>query len=305
MKDYNSKNVDAVYLAKWMDNSLSNEELRALVSESDFTMYKKLKSTLNIYERLEVSTEISFREIDVEIKKKEKKKKIRKLYLSWSIAASVVILFGLFTLLKGNDVLIQTNFGEQVSTTLPDNSEVVLNSKSTITYNTENWQTERTIFLNGEAYFKVEKGSTFTVNTKNGSVTVLGTEFNVNSKNDYFEVVCYEGKVSVTTSEKQYVLTPSNTVRKISENAIEKRKILEKKPSWTLGESTFKSAPIKYVILALEEKYNVVFEENQINDTLLFTGSFTHSNIDIALKTVFETLEIKYTKKANTIKLSL
>ncbi len=305
MKDYNSKNVDAVYLAKWMDNSLSNEELRALVSESDFTMYKKLKSTLNIYERLEVSTEISFREIDVEIKKKEKKKKIKKLYLSWSIAASVVILFGLFTLLKGNDVLIQTNFGEQVSTTLPDNSEVVLNSKSTITYNTENWQTERTIFLNGEAYFKVEKGSTFTVNTKNGSVTVLGTEFNVNSKNDYFEVVCYEGKVSVTTSEKQYVLTPSNTVRKISENAIEKRKILEKKPSWTLGESTFKSVPIKYVILALEEKYNVVFEENQINDTLLFTGSFTHSNIDIALKTVFETLEIKYTKKANTIKLSL
>lgn len=305
MKDYNSKNVDAVYLAKWMDNSLSNEELRALVSESDFTMYKKLKSTLNIYERLEVSTEISFREIDVEIKKKEKKKKIRKLYLSWSIAASVVILFGLFTLLKGNDVLIQTNFGEQVSTTLPDNSEVVLNSKSTITYNTENWQTERTIFLNGEAYFKVEKGSTFTVSTKNGSVTVLGTEFNVNSKNDYFEVVCYEGKVSVTSSEKQYVLTPSNTVRKISENAIEKRKILEKKPSWTLGESTFKSVPIKYVILALEEKYNVVFEENQINDTLLFTGSFTHSNIDIALKTVFETLEIKYTKKANTIKLSL
>ncbi len=305
MKDYNSKNVDAVYLAKWMDNSLSNEELRALVSESDFTMYKKLKSTLNIYERLEVSTEISFREIDVEIKKKEKKKKIRKLYLSWSIAASVVILFGLFTLLKGNDVLIQTNFGEQVSTTLPDNSEVILNSKSTITYNTENWQTERTIFLNGEAYFKVEKGSAFTVNTKNGSVTVLGTEFNVNSKNDYFEVVCYEGKVSVTTSEKQYVLTPSNTVRKISENAIEKRKILEKKPSWTLGESTFKSVPIKYVILALEEKYNVVFEENQINDTLLFTGSFTHSNIDIALKTVFETLQIKYTKKANTIKLSL
>lgn len=305
MKDYNSKNVDAVYLAKWMDNSLSNEELRALVSESDFTMYKKLKNTLNIYERLEVSTEISFREIDVEIKKKEKKKKIKKLYLSWSIAASVVILFGLFTLLKRNDMLIQTNFGEQVSTTLPDNSKVILNSKSTITYNPENWETERNIFLNGEAYFKVEKGSTFTVNTKNGSVTVLGTEFNVNSKNDYFEVVCYEGKVSVTTSEKQYVLTPSNTVRKISENAIEKRKILEKQPSWTLGESTFKSVPIKYVILALEEKYNVVFEENQINDTLLFTGSFTHSNIDIALKTVFETLQIKYTKKANIIKLSL
>jgi len=63
---------------------------------------------------------------------------------------------------------------------------VVLNSKSTISFNKTDWKNNRQLTLDGEAYFKVEKGSTFTVNTNNGSVTVLGTQFNVNSTRRFF-----------------------------------------------------------------------------------------------------------------------
>ena len=285
-----------------MGNTLSDKELKVLVSASDFNAYLKLKETLNIYERLETPSEISFLGIEAKIKKKEK---VRKLYLSWSVAASVVVLFGLFTLFKSNDVIIKTNFGEQKTAILLDDSEVILNSKSTITYNTDNWQTKRTLFLDGEAYFKVRKGSIFTVNTSNGSVTVLGTEFNVNAKNDYFEVVCYEGKVSVKTAQKNYILTPSNHIREITGKATEKWQAIEKQPSWVYGESSFKSTPIKYVILALEEQYKVNFDTHQIDNSILFTGSFTHTNLETALNTVFETLQIEYIKKEDTIKLGL
>ena len=44
--------------------------------------------------------------------------------------------------------------------TLPDHSEVVLNADSEITYKKSNWDTNRKLELQGEAYFKVAKGKT-------------------------------------------------------------------------------------------------------------------------------------------------
>jgi ferric-dicitrate binding protein FerR (iron transport regulator) len=39
-----------------------------------------------------------------------------------------------------------------------------------------------------EAYFQVKKGQTFSVNTTDGVVKVLGTHFNVKQRKNYFEV---------------------------------------------------------------------------------------------------------------------
>jgi ferric-dicitrate binding protein FerR (iron transport regulator) len=47
-----------------------------------------------------------------------------------------------------------------------------------------------------EAYFQVKKGQTFSVNTTDGVVKVLGTHFNVKQRKNYFEVNCFEGLVS-------------------------------------------------------------------------------------------------------------
>ena len=55
--------------------------------------------------------------------------------------------------------------------------------------------------------------------------------------------------------------------------------------------------PIKYVISALEEHYNIKFNKNNIDDSIVFTGSFAHGNLDIALKTVFNALDITYIEK--------
>ena len=208
-------------------------------------------------------------------------------------------------MLKDNVVRIQSGFGEQRTIALLDGSEVRLNSNSELSYNEDNWEQERTLTLKGEAYFKVETGSTFTVQTDNGTVTVLGTEFNVSSVNDYFQVVCYEGKVKVTNADGDHILLPTDNIRKINGNTVETWETKRLEPTWIHGESTFRSVPVKYVISALEDQYNIDFDTQDIDDTIIFTGSFVHNNLNVALKTVFDALQITYIEKEKrTIKLS-
>ena len=203
----------------------------------------------------------------------------------------------MFFILGDDIVTIETNYGEQKTIVLLDGSEVILNSKSTLTYDEDDWENNRILNLKGEGYFKVRKGSTFTVVTDNGDVKVLGTQFNVNSLNDLFEVSCFEGKVSVTSKAENYILLPTNSVRRINGFDVEQWKTLDVNPSWINGESTFKSVPLKYVITSIESQYNIKIESKEINSNLIYTGSFTHKDLDIALKTVFNSLQIRYIEK--------
>jgi transmembrane sensor len=297
MEKQNSNIENDMFLAKWLEGEVSDAELRSLVSEADFKTYQKLKKAFNISEKLDAPMDESFAKIQERISVKNVK--IRPLYRNWSIgiAASIALLFGLFSIFGNDNVIIETGFGDNRIIVLLDCYNVILNSKSKLSYNKDNWQENRTLKLEGEAYFKVEKGKTFTVKTTNGSVTVLGTQFNVKSTSDFFDVVCYEGKVRVETNNSEHILLPSNAVRKINGNPSESSVIQLTKPTWIDGESTFKSVPIRYVISALQDRYNVEFDTEAIDSNTIFSGSFPHNNLKVALRTVFETLDIKYIEK--------
>lgn len=298
MKNQESHNANDTFLAQWLAGEISDAELKTLVSETDYKSFLKLRKGLDVYDELESSTELSFVKIQEKITRK--KGKVRSLNANtWlmGIAASVVLFFGLFSILGNDIVTIETNFGEQKTIALLDGSEVIMNSKSTLTYDEDKWKQNRTLNLEGEAYFKVKKGSAFTVVTKNGEVQVLGTQFNVITVSDFFEVVCFEGKVSVKSNNESFVLLPTNSVRRINGNAIEKWEVSSTNPSWIEGESNFKSVPIRYVISALESQYNIQIHADAIDDNLIFTGSFTHKNLNTALKTVFKSLQIQYFEK--------
>jgi len=298
MKQKESHNANDTFLAQWLAGELSDYELKALVSEADYNSFLKLRKGLEVHDNLEGSTDASFVKIQENIA--NKKGKVRSLNTNtWlmGIAASVILFFGLFSILGNDMVTIETNFGEQKTIALLDGSEVMLNSKSTLTYDEDSWKDNRKLHLSGEAYFKVKKGSTFTVVTDNGEVQVLGTQFNVNTFNDFFEVVCFEGKVSVKTNEDSVVLLPTNSVRRINGHAIETWDVSNSNPSWINGESSFKSVPLRYVISALESQYNIQIHTDTIDNSILYTGSFTHKNLNTALKTVFKSLQIQYFEK--------
>ncbi|WP_457617656.1 FecR family protein [Lutibacter sp.] len=295
MKENKGHNDSENFLAAWSEGEISAEELKKYVSEEDFKAYMELEKGIHLYEKLEAPLDHSFKKIQEKIKYKSKAR-VRKLYVSWvtSIAASIVLFVGLYSLLGNNTVLLNTSTGEHKNFALLDGSEVILNSKSEISYNKRTWKKERKVTLKGEAYFKVQKGSTFTVKTKNGSVTVLGTQFNVISRDNFFEVVCYEGKVSVKNNISSVILLPGNSVRVLNGEIIEDHQVKQQAPSWILGESTFKSIPLKYVINALENQYDVRFDRSLIDESVIYTGSFNNKNLEIALATVFKATNIKY-----------
>ncbi|WP_431135981.1 FecR family protein [Psychroserpens mesophilus] len=298
MKHKESHNDNDTFLAQWLEGELSDNELKKLISEADYKSFLKIRKGLDTYDKLESPTDASFAKIKDRIY--NKKGKVRNLNTkTWliGIAASLVLFFGLFSILDDDVITVETNYGEQKTIALLDGSEVIMNSKSILTYDEDNWSEERTLHLEGEAYFKVKKGSAFSVVTDNGKVQVLGTQFNVNSESDLFEVVCFEGKVSVKTKDEDVILLPSNSVRRINGNAIEKRISPEGSPSWINGESSFKSVPLKYVIAALESQYNIDIHSGGIDDNIIYTGSFTHKNLNTALQTVFKSLQIQYFEK--------
>jgi hypothetical protein len=72
-------------------------------------------------------------------------------------------------------------------------------------------------------------------------------------------------------------------------------------PSWLNNASTFISLPYKTVIAEFERQYNVDITLLGIDSEQLFTGSFAHDNIDVALKSITLPLYATYNKSNNTI----
>lgn len=298
MKKQDLHNENDTFLAEWLAGDLTDEQLRELVTPEDFMAFLKIRKGIETTEALDGSIDKSLEQIKSRMS--EKRGVVRTIQPTrWlvGIAASIIILFGLFTFLDDDIIRYNTNYGEQQNLVLLDGSEVILNARSVLSYNEDDWTANRAITLNGEAYFKVEKGSTFTVNTENGSVSVLGTQFDVNAFSDYFEVTCYEGKVRVETQNESYILVPGQTVRRINGDPADQWESSVNVPSWIAGESTFKSVPIKYVISTLESQYDIKINAEDIDDSIIYTGSFTHEDLGVALQTVFKSLDLNYIEK--------
>jgi transmembrane sensor len=305
-----TQNDKDVFLAQWIEGDISDSRLKTLVSEEDYKAFKIMRQGINAYVEIEKPLHNTFNEIKVKIKTKSGKKpkaKIINLYskVAVAIAASVILFYSLNTFFDNNDVNFQSNFGELQVVTLLDGSEVILNAKSELKYNKKEWKINREVFLNGEAFFKVQKGKTFKVTTTNGSITVLGTQFNVNNQTNFFEVICYQGKVKVVNNNKDYILTPNKSIRNskgiTTENTLE---LTSDKPTWTYGESNFRSVPLSQVLNALEKQFNIQFYSTNIDDSVIFTGSFDNKNLDLALASVFKTVQVQYKIEGQKVILS-
>jgi len=292
------------FLAQWIAGNLSDQELEDRVGVEDFLLYKKLQKGTELLGTLDqMDNSNTFSEIQRKIEAKKTRKSGLKRTLQWAlpIAASFLLVFAGFKFFGNDQLKVTTAYAEQKEISLLDGSQVVLNAKSALHYSKNNWESNREVHLNGEAFFKVEKGSTFKVITENGTVAVLGTSFSINSSKNYFEVLCYEGRVEVLLPNKSVILGPNMTVRSTKGQVNESSVSLGESPNWLLGESNFKSVPLIYVIDALERQYQLEFDTAKIDENALFTGSFTHDNVAVALAAVFKTMRIQYSNESENV----
>ena len=94
-------------------------------------------------------------------------------------------------------ITVSAERGGQAEINLTDGTSVKLNSESSLKYKRNFNSESRIVKLSGEGYFQVVKGDyPFTVETLYGTVTVLGTKFNIHARNENVEVVVNEGAIS-------------------------------------------------------------------------------------------------------------
>ncbi|MGK0362978.1 MAG: transmembrane sensor [Saprospiraceae bacterium] len=220
-------------------------------------------------------------------------------YLVPIAAAAAIALVIFFNLpqTQSFDTLVKTEQALSKNITLPDGSVVALNSESQIEYDKENWEKNRRIQLIGEAFFKVQKGAKFTVETENGDVVVLGTSFNVFSRNESLQVVCETGKVAVRTDIKETILTPNQGVL-VGDNKhilVEGDNVALNRSAWQKGIYAYDATPLSSVFSDMERQFGMkITTDNNIVETL-FTGSFTAKEAEKAFYEICWPLGLKYT----------
>ncbi len=241
-------------LAKWLNNELTENELAEFKKDSDYEIYNKIKENSSLLK----APHFDENKMLVEILKAKKSKVISMHQWIVRIAAVLVISFGLFFGYQSFSVSQEwAENGKKVTFSLPDNSNVILNSGSSIEFKKWNWDNNRKLELNGEAYFKVAKGKTFEVNTNLGKVTVLGTQFNVKARNYRLDVTCFEGKVKVNYKTQEIILTKGQTISIENNQIIVEKTIVETEPSWKNNEISFEKERLNNVLSEIENKFNI------------------------------------------------
>lgn len=181
---------------------------------------------------------------------------------------------------KDNLIEVTVTYGEEKHLFLPDSSEIWINAGTTIKYPKEFKGEQRTIYLDGEAYFSVKRdiSKPFIVETNNLSVKVLGTRFNVKAYTDDKKVVATltSGKVEVSTDKNSYILKPNE---QLTFNTNTLTTIINEVPTnetdaWLSGQLIFTDASFDDILQTLERRFNVLIESNITNPKELYTVKF-------------------------------
>ncbi|CAM4082189.1 FecR family protein [Zobellia nedashkovskayae] len=293
-------------IEKWLSDDLTEEERIAFEALEDTPFHKDIVANASKFKASGFSEMPNFKSFKKRIKAPEVPvKKLQWLNPMLKIASVLMLGLGVYYFLFMNVMTeVHTMVAEKTTIELPDSSRVVLNALSEVSYNEKNWEDKREIKLQGEAFFDVAKGAKFDVVTSKGTVTVMGTEFNVKQRGDFFEVACFEGTVRVVTDNKTEILKVGDNL-KWYKGVLVTGQHTQKEPQWTKNSSAFQRIPVSEVLAELERQYDIKITLESVDVNQLFTGAFVHDNLENALMAISEPLSLEYEViKPNTVRLS-
>ncbi|MEO1022360.1 MAG: FecR domain-containing protein [Bacteroidota bacterium] len=314
----NTWKTDDTFLARWLAGELSDEERQAFEESEEFAQFKDISQTTAAFQVPAFDADAGFdawkknRVLPRENVEQPSETKANVNALSriqrFALVASIIVsaLVGAY-LIQGTTSSIveyQTGIGEQTQLILPDGSEVILNANSKLTYDEKMWDKVRSLSLTGEAFFKVASGDQFEVNTPIGSVSVIGTEFNVKYRDSFFDASCYEGTVAVRIGAENNVLTAGQEITFQRGKKIEQRSFQQTAtPGWSTGIVNLTEVPLAVVFSELEAQFGVIVT-SAIPEGLIYTGSFPTNNVESAIRLVMEPFGFTYQYNPQTQQLT-
>jgi len=195
--------------------------------------------------------------------------------LQWAVAAVILVLIGTTAFMRFYTEGSMVPDGEHRIVELPDHSKVHLNAGSEVGYHPYWWAFSREVKFEGEAYFEVEKGSRFKVESANGTTTVLGTSFNIYARDENYRVTCLIGKVQVVNADhsSEVFLLPNEKTELVS-NELRKQAVdAVQDIAWTNNSFIFTDRPLDEVFAEIERQYNVVIDLPE-NIKFSYSGNF-------------------------------
>lgn len=193
--------------------------------------------------------------------------------------------------------------GGEYSLVLADGTKVWLNARSTLRFSYP-FDSLRTVYLDGEAYFEVAHNAAkpFEVKTEENTLRVLGTKFNVRAyKEQPYQVTLLEGKVQISNGIDTEILVPNNQLNQPSEEKTYEVLPVNAKlySAWTKGVFEFNNASLKDIMCQLERWYNVEvdYATEDLKD-IRFTGSILkNESLGYALEMIQKISDVRFSKR--------
>jgi ferric-dicitrate binding protein FerR (iron transport regulator) len=203
----------------------------------------------------------------------------RTAWIRYAAAIAILLLStGLF--IRFFERSLESSNGEHLSHQLPDGSVVELNSESKISYKPFWWKFSRELKFEGEAFFLVQKGKSFKVESSLAETHVLGTSFSIYSRNNNYKVLCHTGRVQVLSfnSSESALLEPNQeaSLEPDGQFNLSVIEVLPEPAQWKTKLFKFTGTPLIEVFEEIQRQYDItlIYPDNL---NYYYTGSIDAS----------------------------
>lgn len=204
--------------------------------------------------------------------------------------------------------------GKRMELDLPDGSHVWLNGGSVIRYASTFGKTERSLELDGEAYFDVVKNPdmAFVVNSKVLQVEVFGTRFNMNCYDGDEKMIASldEGSIAVRIKKEKGVekfirLNPHEQVIFNCTDQNLTKEVFSEAHTWKDGFLVLKQDSPSSMLKKIERRFGVrIHVRNIENNHYLYTGTFSGESLGDMLDAINFLTPIEYTVNNEDVNLA-
>lgn len=311
-----SSEEELVQINAWI--KASDENAKTLFRMEELYHLGQLNENLQA-EQIDQAERRLFKAIDLEKSKSQKRLYMRR-WMQYAAIITLVVLTasGIYFLKSSNSgsemLLAAATEGIIKEVTLPDGSKVWLNNGSTLKYPKDFSETERKVYLDGEAYFEVSKNreKPFIAESDAMRIRVLGTHFNLKTSKrlQTAEATLIEGEIEVrgNNNEGMIILNPGQRaeINKSTRRMIVKQVDAKFDAVWHDNLIPFEKADIFTITKALERFYGVkIILSPDIRSDKTYSGVLKRKEtIDSVLHSLQNSIPIIYKKSGNNIFIS-